>query len=84
MADVLKGGVVKCNDSCGCPVPCPGALACKCSSKTASRYDHKQCSCGEHCRCNPCSCGKNQATDTTGKGRCSCGTGCTCPTCAAA
>ncbi|KAK0581234.1 hypothetical protein LWI29_011615 [Acer saccharum] len=25
MADVLKkGGVVQCNDSCGCPVPCPG------------------------------------------------------------
>ncbi|KAJ4715836.1 hypothetical protein OWV82_010935 [Melia azedarach] len=29
MADVLKGGVVRCNDKCGCPFPCPGGLACK-------------------------------------------------------
>ncbi|KAK8561398.1 hypothetical protein V6N12_048470 [Hibiscus sabdariffa] len=28
MADTRGGGVV-CNDSCGCPSPCPGGMACR-------------------------------------------------------
>ncbi|KAM7479512.1 hypothetical protein LguiA_027725 [Lonicera macranthoides] len=40
--------------------------------------EHKQCSCGEHCGCNPCTCSKAVVA-----GICKCGAGCTCVTCAA-
>ncbi|KAL4352361.1 hypothetical protein GQ457_06G003610 [Hibiscus cannabinus] len=82
MADTRGGGVV-CNDSCGCPSPCPGGMACRCTTKeTTSGTDHKRCSCGEHCGCNPCTCSKAEAVAGTGKSFCKCGTGCTCVTCA--
>ncbi|KAL9417379.1 hypothetical protein AB3S75_040375 [Citrus x aurantiifolia] len=80
MTDVLRSGIVHCNDTCGCPVPCPGGAACRCSTVADSEYNHKCCSCGGHCSCNPCTCSKIQA-NKTGKARCSCGTACTCPTC---
>ncbi|KAH6811997.1 Plant EC metallothionein-like protein [Perilla frutescens var. frutescens] len=84
MADMRGSGVV-CNDRCGCPSPCPGGMSCRCTSgggDAASTVDHKQCSCGEHCSCNPCTCSKS-TTKGTGKAFCSCGAGCTCATCAA-
>ncbi|KAI3447885.1 hypothetical protein Pfo_004550 [Paulownia fortunei] len=87
MADTRGRGVV-CDDRCGCPSPCPGGIACRCSSSTGTgsgddpTMEHKQCSCGEHCGCNPCTCSKTEIRGT-GKAFCSCGAGCTCPTCAA-
>ncbi|XP_021295547.1 metallothionein-like protein 4A [Herrania umbratica] len=75
-------GVAMCNDSCGCPSPCPGGGACRCTaSETTSGTDHKLCSCGEHCGCNPCTCTRAEVAGT-GKLVCKCGTGCTCVTCA--
>ncbi|KAI8533271.1 hypothetical protein RHMOL_Rhmol11G0284800 [Rhododendron molle] len=52
--------------------------------------EHKRCSCGEHCGCNPCTCSKTDIIITTpssaaaaaGKAFCNCGVGCTCLTCA--
>ncbi|KAL2937577.1 Metallothionein-like protein 4B [Bienertia sinuspersici] len=44
--------------------------------------EHKRCSCGEHCSCNPCTC-SNTEVRGTGKASCKCGSGCTCQTCAA-
>ncbi|KAL1541203.1 metallothionein-like protein 4B [Salvia divinorum] len=83
MAD-MKGSGVVCDESCGCPSPCPGGTACSCKGGGAegSTMDHKKCSCGEHCGCNPCTCTKITGTGT-GKAHCRCGTGCTCATCAA-
>ncbi|XAR59894.1 hypothetical protein NMG60_11015898 [Bertholletia excelsa] len=57
MAD-LKGAAVVCDDKCGCPTPCPGGSVCRCYATTVKGGDvtveHKRCSCGEHCGCNPC------------------------------
>ncbi|XVE66497.1 hypothetical protein DITRI_Ditri08aG0084200 [Diplodiscus trichospermus] len=81
--DEVRGAVV-CNDRCGCPSPCPGGLACRCSTSdvvTTSGTDHKRCSCGEHCGCNPCTCSKAEVAGT-GKLFCKCGAGCTCVACA--
>lgn len=82
MAEVRgRGAAIVCNDTCGCPTPCPGGLACKCRSGTedpTAGVEHKHCSCGEHCGCNPCHC-----TKAVGAGICKCGAGCTCVTCAA-
>ncbi|KAI3442422.1 uncharacterized protein J3R85_001173 [Psidium guajava] len=75
-----------CNDQCGCPNPCPGGGACRCTSiSEASGGDdgHKRCTCGEHCSCNPCPCAKMEAATGTGRRYCRCGNGCTCATCAA-
>ncbi|XP_015159382.1 metallothionein-like protein 4B [Solanum tuberosum] len=79
MADV-RGSCGTCNERCGCPSPCPGGISCRCASSDAS-MEHKRCSCGEHCGCNPCTCPKSEAA--TGKANCKCGPGCACPTCAA-
>ncbi|PON89908.1 EC metallothionein-like protein [Trema orientale] len=84
MTDTL-GGVKVCNDTCGCPTPCPGGLACRCrTSETTSGVgaEHKKCPCGEHCSCNPCDCGRSAATAGVGKAHCDCGPGCACVTCA--
>ncbi|KAK2665718.1 hypothetical protein Ddye_004292 [Dipteronia dyeriana] len=87
MANV-RGSCGVCNDRCGCPSPCPGGLACRCASMEGmSDYEHKKCSCGEHCGCNPCTCSKTEVTGTGtgtgGKVSCRCGDDCTCTTCAA-
>ncbi|CAK9153902.1 unnamed protein product [Ilex paraguariensis] len=77
MADTRGGGGVVCNDRCGCPSPCPGGIACKCrSSETATGDDpnmqHRECSCGKHCGCNPCTCSKSVVSGP-GKDFCKCG-----------
>ncbi|GKV19066.1 hypothetical protein SLEP1_g29366 [Rubroshorea leprosula] len=79
-----EGVVVVCDDRCGCPSPCPGGTACRCPTAEASAggVEHKKCSCGEHCSCNPCGCDKTEVTGT-GKVYCKCGPNCTCATCAA-
>ncbi|XP_015893069.1 EC protein I/II-like [Ziziphus jujuba] len=84
MTDRL-GGIKTCDDTCGCPSPCPGGLACRCTSSdvTASGEEHRKCSCGEHCGCNPCTCSKSATTAGVGKAHCKCGSGCTCVTCGA-
>ncbi|KAG7978461.1 hypothetical protein I3843_05G084200 [Carya illinoinensis] len=55
-------GSAACGNNCGCPVPCPGGVACrsyyKCTptsvqSTTSAGDEHTTCSCGEHCGCNP-------------------------------
>ncbi|XVF01630.1 hypothetical protein REPUB_Repub04eG0104800 [Reevesia pubescens] len=75
-------GVAVCKDRCGCPSPCPGGVACRCIAiETTSGTDHKRCSCGEHCVCNPFTCSKAEVAGT-GKLFCKCGSGCTCVTCA--
>ncbi|KAL9417378.1 hypothetical protein AB3S75_040374 [Citrus x aurantiifolia] len=79
MADV-RGSAVACSDRCGCPTPCPGGTTCRCASKGGSEMEHKRCSCGEHCGCNPCTCTKTDVAET-GKAFCKCGTACACPTC---
>ncbi|TYI33676.1 hypothetical protein ES332_A04G149900v1 [Gossypium tomentosum] len=75
--------VVVCNDRCGCPSLCPGGGSCRCTTtETTSGADHKRCSCGDHCGCNPCTCSKDDVAAGTGKLYCKCRTGCTCATCA--
>ncbi|CAA0823211.1 EC protein homolog 2 [Striga hermonthica] len=83
MAD-MRGSAAVCDDRCGCPSPCPGGTTCRCVSggEGVSSMEHKQCTCGEHCGCNPCTCGKIESQGT-GKAFCKCGAGCACPTCAA-
>ncbi|KAJ8530335.1 hypothetical protein K7X08_037170 [Anisodus acutangulus] len=85
MTDV-RGSSATCNERCGCPSPCPGGVACRCASGTVggdARMEHKRCSCGEHCGCNPCTCPKSEGTTAAGKANCKCCPGCNCPTCAA-
>ncbi|XWS39678.1 hypothetical protein CRYUN_Cryun18bG0075500 [Craigia yunnanensis] len=78
-----KGSGVTCDERCGCPSPRPDGLACRCASGDTSEADgHGQCSCGEHCSCNPCSCVNAVAGIGIGKAFCKCGDGCTCTTCA--
>lgn len=93
MADVIKGsGGSVCNDRCGCPSPCPGGIACRCTSASGaddvvSDVEHRKCSCGEHCGCNPCTCSKSTDFPTTAAGKaffCLCGDGCTCIRCSGA
>nr|AAT45001.1 metallothionein [Xerophyta humilis] len=77
MADVKK-----CDETCGCPVPCSLDTACKCSVESGNAASrHATCTCGEHCSCNPCSCGKVPIGVQAGKGSCSCGSGCNCEKC---
>ncbi|KAJ7978703.1 EC metallothionein-like protein [Quillaja saponaria] len=86
MSDISVGASLICNDRCGCPSPCPGGSACRCTrreSTTSSGTDHSTCSCGEHCGCNPCTCPKTVTSTGIGKTFCQCGEGCTCTTCAA-
>nr|AAS78805.1 class II metallothionein-like protein [Oryza sativa Japonica Group] len=73
-----------CDDKCGCAVPCPGGTGCRCaSSARSSGGDHTTCSCGDHCGCNPCRCGRE--SQPTGRENrragCSCGDSCTCASC---
>ncbi|KAJ4715835.1 EC metallothionein-like protein [Melia azedarach] len=83
MSDVRVGTTAAvCNDTCGCPTPCPGGPACRCASRAGTEIEHKRCSCGEHCSCNPCTCTKTEVVGT-GKAFCRCGAACACPTCAA-
>ncbi|KQK23828.1 EC protein I/II [Brachypodium distachyon] len=83
-----------CDHKCGCIVPCPGGAACRCAGKQSSggvpvpvntaAACHTMCSCGEHCSCSPCSCGRLGTGDGNGKaGGCTCGPTCNCATCAA-
>ncbi|XP_078445742.1 uncharacterized protein LOC144714825 [Wolffia australiana] len=44
---------------------------------------HALCSCGEHCGCNPCQCGRSTASPAVGRADCACGSGCRCSACAA-
>ncbi|ESR35664.1 hypothetical protein CICLE_v10030183mg [Citrus x clementina] len=57
----------------------PCALSRSCSTVAYIEYNHKCCSCGGHCSCNPCTCSKIQANKIC-KAHCSCGTACKCPT----
>ncbi|KAK1560681.1 hypothetical protein Q3G72_029589 [Acer saccharum] len=59
MADV-RGSSGVCNDRCAC-------------KEGISDYEHKKCSCGEHCGCNPCTCSKTEVAGTGGKVPCMCG-----------
>ncbi|KAL6211105.1 hypothetical protein ACLB2K_016333 [Fragaria x ananassa] len=85
MAEKVGDVKMSCNDTCGCTVPCPGGVSCRCTSKTeaTSGDGHQKCSCGDHCGCNPCTCAKSDVSTGVGKAHCKCGTGCTCVTCSA-
>ncbi|KAE8008892.1 hypothetical protein FH972_005362 [Carpinus fangiana] len=83
--DTKGRGSAVCNDTCGCPAPCPGGVACRCTpasvASTAAGNDHETCACGEHCGCNPCTCPKSMETTGSGQAFCKCGEVCTCATC---
>ncbi|XP_057519319.1 metallothionein-like protein 4B [Amaranthus tricolor] len=81
MADIKGSSNADCNDTCGCPSPCPGGHSCRCNT-SGGEVEHKKCSCGEHCGCNPCTCTKIEVKGT-GKDFCKCRSGCACATCAA-
>ncbi|KAB1199290.1 hypothetical protein CJ030_MR0G025148 [Morella rubra] len=86
MAEVRARAVVVCDDICGCAVPCPGGADCRCTTSEAegTMTDHKTCSCGKHCSCNPCTCPKREeTTGAPGRTSCQCGIGCTCESCRA-
>ncbi|KMT01557.1 hypothetical protein BVRB_9g215580 [Beta vulgaris subsp. vulgaris] len=82
MADIKGSTTTGCNDACGCPYPCPGDVTCRCTTTSGGEMEHKKCSCGEHCGCNPCTCSKAEIKGT-GKAFCKCGSGCSCTKCAA-
>ncbi|KAF8013234.1 hypothetical protein BT93_I1178 [Corymbia citriodora subsp. variegata] len=85
MSDLTGTRAGACDDRCGCPSPCPGGTSCRCATSGAEAgggMGHKKCSCGDHCGCNPCSCGSATAATGTGRANCRCGPGCTCVTCA--
>ncbi|KAK9129221.1 hypothetical protein Sjap_009708 [Stephania japonica] len=83
-----QGGQTRCNDRCGCPVPCPGGTSCCASREIASSggddssMEHMRCSCGEHCGCNPCMCEKVPASGV-GRDFCKCSDSCACAACKA-
>ncbi|RYR41228.1 hypothetical protein HN51_017845 [Arachis hypogaea] len=79
MADKAMKGGARCNDRCGCSIPCPGDSTCRCASGSegGGETQHLTCPCGEHCECNPCTCPK---TFAAGAG-CKCGPGCSCASC---
>ncbi|KAL1807166.1 hypothetical protein ACET3Z_030234 [Daucus carota] len=77
----LEAGIGLVSDSCGCPTPCPGGEGCRFDTASSGDIEHKQCSCGSHCGCNPCSC-SSAVTGGSGKAFCKCGDSCTCDTCA--
>ncbi|XP_004290064.1 PREDICTED: EC protein homolog 1-like [Fragaria vesca subsp. vesca] len=85
MATLGGARLTTCNDTCGCPTPCPGGLSCRCATRSDSTTaaDHKKCSCGAHCGCNPCSCASKVVTTGVGKAYCKCGDACNCVSCAA-
>ncbi|URE04069.1 hypothetical protein MUK42_20212 [Musa troglodytarum] len=58
-----------CDDACGCAVPCPGDDACRCSSGRGE-VRHSVCRCGDHCSCNPCTCGRTVRRPTVGREAC--------------
>ncbi|KAI4995311.1 hypothetical protein ZWY2020_035214 [Hordeum vulgare] len=81
-----------CDDKCGCAVPCPGGAACRCAGKkqrggggavpvNPAAVAHTTCTCGEHCSCRPCSCGRLGSGDGAGRADCTCGPTCTCVVC---
>ncbi|KAK9666926.1 hypothetical protein RND81_14G221300 [Saponaria officinalis] len=81
MADIKSSGGstnVGCDQTCGCPSPCPGDHTCRGEREEV----HMKCSCGDHCGCNPCTCLKEEVKGT-GKAFCKCGDACSCVTCAA-
>nr|XP_043621970.1 metallothionein-like protein 4B [Erigeron canadensis] len=86
MADMRGSGVI-CDERCGCPSPCPGGVQCRCKSggmqtSGGATEEHKKCSCGQHCGCNPCTCSKATASSGgVGKAFCKCDDGCACVTC---
>ncbi|GMN50106.1 hypothetical protein TIFTF001_019272 [Ficus carica] len=86
MADRAAGLKICCDEKCGCALPCPGGLACGCTTgettTSGSGDEHMKCSCGQHCGCNPCTCGLRVITPEVGKAYCKCGPACTCLTCA--
>ncbi|KAF4359666.1 hypothetical protein G4B88_000477 [Cannabis sativa] len=68
------GNMKVCDDKCGCTVPCPGGLACRCTpgekvSSGSSGDDHIKCSCGQHCGCNPCTCARSVVSTGKRSGR---------------
>lgn len=44
---------------------------------------HTTCTCGEHCSCRPCACGRLGSGDGAGRADCTCGPTCTCVVCTA-
>ncbi|XP_044376879.1 class II metallothionein-like protein 1A isoform X1 [Triticum aestivum] len=44
---------------------------------------HTTCTCGEHCSCRPCPCGRLGSGDGAGRADCTCGPTCTCVVCTA-
>ncbi|KAH1120409.1 hypothetical protein J1N35_003569 [Gossypium stocksii] len=59
-----KGSSVACDETCGCPSPCPGGVICSCAMGDTSETDgHRRCSCGDHCCYNLCSCDNGVATE---------------------
>ncbi|KAB1199289.1 Class II metallothionein-like protein 1A [Morella rubra] len=79
--DTMGRGSAVCTDTCGCSVPCPGGVACRCTPTSTAGDEHMTCSCGSHCGCNPCVCPRSTEINGSGKAFCKCGDGCTCATC---
>ncbi|KAG0457002.1 hypothetical protein HPP92_021839 [Vanilla planifolia] len=77
--------VRSCDETCGCSVPCPGGDQCRCrtTEEGAGGVVHSLCECGEHCSCNPCTCGMSTggALQGTRRGSCTCSASCNCSGC---